>query len=285
MSELVKGTMFDVQPSKTSARQKRHKCVFGTEEWAEHTLNFIDGCSHDCKYCYSKEMAIRFGRKKPYNWKNEVVRKNSFQKQHKKYGGTIMFPSSHDIHPEHLDETVQFLGKILKAGNRVLVVSKPHLLCIETICKNFSDFKRNILFRFTIGSSSSDILKFWEPGAPDFSERLASLKLAYGKGFDTSVSCEPMLDDEVEDVIEKVTPYITDSIWIGKANYLTRRLRINGIRDKKSIERSKELIKLQSDRNIRRLYKRLKNNEIIKWKESIKKIVGIPIPTETGLDI
>lgn len=285
MSESVQRTMFDVQRYKNSAREKRNKCVFGTQEWAEHTLNFIDGCSHDCKYCYSKEMAIRFGRKKPHTWKNEVVRKNSFQKQHKKYRGTIMFPSSHDIHPEHLEETVLFLGNILNAGNRVLFVSKPHLLCIETICKAFSGFSSNIRFRFTIGSSNSDTLRFWEPGAPDFQERLASLKLAYDRGFETSVSCEPMLDDNVEDVIEKVSPYITDSIWIGKANYLARRLRINGIRDKETIEKSRELMKLQSDGNIRRLYKRLRKNKLVKWKESIKKIVGIPIPTERGLDV
>ena len=37
--------------------------------------------------------------------------------------------------------------------------------------------------------------------------------------------------------------------------------------------------------NIMKLYHKYKDNPKIKWKESIKKIVGIEIPTEAGLDI
>ena len=39
--------------------------VFGTYEWAVKNFNIVSGCSHNCKYCYSKEMAIRFKRKTP----------------------------------------------------------------------------------------------------------------------------------------------------------------------------------------------------------------------------
>jgi len=207
--------------------------VFGAYEWAKLSANFIDGCKNDCKYCYSKEMAIRFNRKTERNWKKEEIRKHSLSKKFKKIKGTVMFPSSHDIHPEHLKESIIFLDNILSAGNKVLIVSKPSLKCIREICKNFNKFKGNILFRFTIGSSNSNILRFWEPYAPDFKERLASLKWAHKKGFHTSVSCEPMLDNQVDDVIEKVIPYVTDAIWIGKANFLLKRLRLNHADDKK----------------------------------------------------
>jgi len=264
---------------------EKSKCVFGTHEWAEHSANFIDGCKHDCKYCYSKEMGIRFHRKTPENWKNEEIKVKTFRKRFKKLGGTIMFPSSHDIHPCHLKEAVYFLDKILKEGNTVLIVTKPHLICIKKICEEFTEYRENILFRFTIGSSNSEILEFWEPGAPDFLERFASLKWAFNNGFKTSVSCEPMLDSNIENVVKQVNQFVTDSIWIGKMNFLLRRLKMNGINDEATLQRAEELLEKQSNGNILRLYNILKKNKKVKWKESIKKVVGLTISTEKGLDI
>ena len=270
---------------KKSELIKKNKCVFGTHEWAEHSANFIDGCKHDCKYCYSKEMAIRFHRKTPENWKNEEIKVKTFKKRFKKLDGTIMFPSSHDIHPFHLKEAVYFLDKILKEGNNVLIVTKPHFICIKTICEESTEYREKILFRFTIGSSNSEILEFWEPGAPDFLERFASLKWAFNNGFKTSVSCEPMLDNDVEDVVKRVSPFVTDYIWIGKMNFLLRRLKMNGINDEATLQHAEELLKKQSNKNILTLYNILKNNKKVKWKESIKKVVGLTISTEKGLDI
>ena len=262
----------------------KKKEVFGTLEWAEKNANFISGCIHDCKYCYSKEMAIRFKRKTAQNWKNEKVRIDSLKKKIKKIYGKYMFPSSHDIHPSHLNESLYFLRKILEAGNDVLIVSKPHFECIEAICNEFREYKKNIIFRFTIGSTNSDILKFWEPGAPCFEERLNSLQLAFALGFETSVSCEPMLDNKTDKLIETVLPYITNSIWIGKANFLIKRLNTNNANSKEDIYRAEELISWQNDKNIKLLYRKYKNNPQIKWKESIKKVVDIKIPTQSGLD-
>jgi DNA repair photolyase len=167
----------------------------------------------------------------------------------------------------------------------VLIVSKPHYKCIKAICAKFNKNKGRIMFRFTIGSIKSDILRFWEPGAPDFPERFKSLKYAYEKGFKTSVSCEPMLDNNIRAVVDKVSPYVTDSIWIGKANYLLRRLRMNNCDTKETIRRAREIIEWQSDKNIINLYKKYRTNKKIKWKESIKIIVGIELPKQNGLDI
>lgn len=262
----------------------KEKRVFGTAEWATVNANFINGCFHDCKYCYSKEMAIRFKRKSPDNWKEEYVNFKSLNVKFRKYDGYVMFPSSHDITPENSDLSVQFIGNILKAGNNVLIVTKPHFGVIEKICKKFSQNKENILFRFTIGSADSKILKFWEPNAPSFEERFESLKFAFENGFKTSVSCEPILDIETHELINLVIQYVTDAIWIGKPNFLLRRLKMNGITDLETIEKAGELVSLQSDKWIFELYKNHKGNPKIKWKESIKKIVNIEISTVKGLD-
>jgi DNA repair photolyase len=233
----------------------------------------------------SKEMAIRFKRKTPENWKEEEVRNIQLKKKFSKHSGTFMYPSSHDIHPEHLEENIQYLEHLLEPGNKVLIVTKPHLECITEICGKFNNYKQKILFRFTIGSSNSEILKFWEPGAPDFKERLESVKYAYNNNFNTSISCEPMLDNNIEDLIQIILPFVTDAIWLGKANFLLRRLKLNGINDFETIKRATQLIEWQKDENILILYKKYKLNNKIKWKESIKKIVGIELPLIKGLDV
>ena len=177
------------------------KPVFGTREWANHNENIISGCSHDCRYCYAKSMAIRFRRKTVGTWNEEKVNTVKLSKRFQKRDGRIMFPTSHDIIPENLDACLLFLGKILGAGNEVLIVSKPHIECVKILCERLSEYRRQILFRFTIGSANNDTLRFWDQHAPGFEERLESLAYAHRMGFATSVSCEPLLDNNADELI------------------------------------------------------------------------------------
>ncbi len=262
----------------------KEKRVFGTCEWATTNANFISGCIHDCKYCYSKEMAIRFKRKTSKTWTQEDINFKQFVRKFKKTEGYIMFPSSHDISPDNIDLSITFLKNLITEKNKVLIVTKPHLSVIERICKEFLSKKRNILFRFTIGSSNSETLKFWEPNAPTFEERLNSLKYAYQLGFKTSVSCEPILDTNTQVLVEKILPFVTDAVWVGKPNFLIRRIKMNGIMDNETIQRAENLNANLSDAWILNLYSVFKNNKKVKWKESIKKIVNIDIPIINGLD-
>ena len=164
----------------------KEKPVFGTTEWAASNVNIIKGCSNDCKYCFSKEMAIRFKRKTPDNWKQEEVNLEAFNKNPRYRDGYIMFPSTHDISPEHLDLAIDFLKRLLGVGNKVLIVSKPSYPCIKQICDTFTEYKDQILFRFTIGSCSSKTLRFWEPNAPDYEERKRALVYAFEAGYQKS---------------------------------------------------------------------------------------------------
>lgn len=275
-----------MKSNNNNGKKNTDKKVFGTKEWASENFNYISGCIHDCKYCYSKAMAVKYKRKTTENWRIEEVREKDLNKKAGKKDGIIMFPSSHDITPNLLDNHLLVLGKLLSAGNNVLIVSKPHYYCIQRICNSFSQYLNQILFRFTIGSSDTEVLKFWEPGAPTFAERLKSLKYAYNKGFQTSISCEPLLDFKVEKLIDNTLPFITDSFWIGKANMLLGRLKQNGITDETTLKRAKELLDWQgNDENFNNLYRKYKENPIIKWKESVKKVLGIEISKVKGLDI
>ncbi|MCK9226000.1 MAG: hypothetical protein M0Q02_13070, partial [Candidatus Muirbacterium halophilum] len=234
----------------------------------------------------SKEMAIRFKRKTTDNWKVEKLRLDIDSKI-KRYNGKIMFPSTHDITPENALNCIKFIKKILEKGNSILIVSKPHFDIIKTLCNEVNEYKEKILFRFTIGSNNSDILKFWEPNAPKYEERFKTLKYAYDNGFKTSVSSEPMLDN-IENTIKmtnELLPYINDSIWFGKPNFFLRRLKINGFKDELTLKRAEILLDNLNDENIMLFYNHFKTNPYIKWKDSIKNIVGIELPNVVGLDI
>lgn len=188
----------------------------GTKEWADSNVNCYYGCSNNCKYCYARNMAFRFKRIGRYeDWEIMTPNIDAINKGYRKRKGRIMFPTSHDITKETKDNCLQVLYKLLVAGNQVLITTKPVFDIIVEICKRFEYYKEQIQFRFTITSCDNDVLKFFEPNAPLFQERLESLKWAFEKGFKTSVSIEPYLDILPTKLIKKIAEYVTESIWIG----------------------------------------------------------------------
>lgn len=247
----------------------------GTRQWSNKSINFQTGCEHNCLVCYAKEMSVRYGHSTKKNWESPRIRMDDVNKKISKWNESlVMFPSSHDITTNNIDEAMIVLKKILEADNEVLIVSKPHYNCIKRICDEFSDYKDKILFRFTIGSYDNDVLKFWEPNAPGLNERIKALKYAFNSGYETSVSCEPMMDNRVDKVIKAVKPYVTETIWLGKVNQMWSRLERNTKMTKELRKKAKQLDQWQSDPNILKLYEKYKNDSMIRWKDSIQKVVA-----------
>lgn len=258
------------------------KKITGTREWASNNLNFCLGCSHDCRMCYAKELAVRYKRCTPEEWSTEVINWAAVKKSRRKLNGRIMLPSAHDITPNLLDAALIVLRKVLEAGNEVLIVSKPHMVCIRTLCAELSAFKKQITFRFTIDGMTPSVLRYWEPGAPLFEERLKCLRYAFQEGFATSVSAEPLLEvDMLDDLVFHLMPFITDTIWIGLMNRIGQRVAIKTERDMKEVEK---IVEGQKKHRIWEYYRRYMDNPKIRWKESIKKIVGLPLATRAGED-
>ena len=265
-------------------KQKGNRQItHGTREWAAKTVNCCTGCSHDCVYCYAKGMATRFKRTTAAQWPHEIIRQNDVIRKHPKYPSRVMFPSSHDITPTNLSACLQVLDNLLAAGNEVLIVSKPHQECIGAICQRFEGYRDRILFRFTIGAQDDLLLSLFEPNAPGYLERKASLEHAYNEGFQTSVSVEPMLDPvNVDDLMADLLPYVTDAIWIGKMNYVGR---LYGHVSPEVQAALKIIENGQTDEIIRSIYALHKDNPKIKWKKGIKKIVGLPLVPDPGMDM
>jgi hypothetical protein len=193
---------------------------FGPKRWADQDKNIADGCANNCRYCMAKATAMHFKRIVGDEWGEPRIRTNrkKLRSRATPLPKSVMFPSTHDITPEILPECLEFIGELLGAYARVLIGSKPHFKCIRAICEKYDRYKDNILFRFTIGSRDSETLRFWEPGAPDFPERLKCLKYAHARGFGTSVSCEPMLDEDIRPLVRLLRPFVTETIVLGRMN-------------------------------------------------------------------
>jgi DNA repair photolyase len=146
------------------------------------------------------------------------------------------------------------------------------------------DFERDqIVFRFTIGADSDEVLGYWEPHAPTFQERLASLSYAWEEQFATSVSIEPMLDrTNIIRLVDTIYSFVSDTIWIGKMNAIGKRVAVVTDEDRQQVA---QIVAGQTDEEIKKVYLALKDNPKVRWKESIKQVVGLPLATQAGLDI
>lgn len=246
-------------------------------------VNCSQGCPHGCRYCYARyDLVYRKKELTLEEWKECRPLKQERNEQVPLYDGQVMFPAAHDIVPENLQDFSTSLHKLLAKGNRVLIVSKPHLHCIESICGNFKYAKDSILFRFTITAKNNEILQYWEPGAPGYNERVTCLKFAHSQGFATSVSIEPMLESsEVTTMVHELLPYVTHSIWLGKMNKIQSRVQVDTAVDRLELER---IIQGQKDKVIISIFEQLKDVKLVKWKESIKEVVGLPLVAKAGID-
>lgn len=248
------------------------KVTSGTKEWADYNINCIKGCANNCKYCYAKMMAKRFGRATEASWKEMIIRDDILQKKFGKFNGRVMFPSSHDIVdiPEIKDACFLVLKNLLDAGNDVLVTMKPNLCVTKEIVDGFRSLQDQMQFRFTITSNDNEILSFWEPGAPSYEERLESLILAFKEGYKTSVSVEPFLDDDPVPLVKELSQYITESLWIGQMNHMPRK----NIHPEDIPEYNRIRIAKRVD-NLRRIHGELVNVPNIRFKDSMRMKLGL----------
>lgn len=257
--------------------------IRGTREWAVAEIDCCIGCTHGCRYCYGRANALRNGKIQALSeWDESVVVTGEVEKCQPLYPGQVMFPANHDITEQTIEAALTVIGNLLDSGNRVLIVSKPSPPCIVRLCDAFADKRQQILFRFTITARDPDILTFWEPGAPTYRERRQALELAAGRGFATSVSIEPMLDAaDVITMVQELEGAVSHSIWVGKMNRIDERVASESEQAREEMRRIRQE---QGDVRILELYGKLKDHPLLRWKESIKEVVGLPLMQEPGLD-
>lgn len=252
---------------------ERHKITFGTKEWADYNVNCIKGCYNDCRYCYARMMAKRFNRSSDSAWKNMLIRREILIKNFRKFPDRVMFPSTHDIFDifPFKEACISVLWNLLRSGNVVLITTKPRFVIVREIIHQFDHYKKQIQFRFTLTSYDDYLLEFWEPNAPSFKERLMSLEYASEKGFKTSVSIEPFLDYDPAQLVEIIRPFTTESIWIGKMNYISRKNLCK--REKLYYDRVRQNY---TSSHLLGIYSKLRKCSRVRFKDSIRIKLQLP---------
>lgn len=251
----------------------------GTREWSQHSCNIQNGCGHRCRYCYARANALRFGRitsQKQWGTTYHHVRPRDVSRKRTQLDGRVMFPTAHDIEPKFIGPCIQVLRNLLAAENEVLIVSKPHGMCIVKLCEELREFRDQITFRFSIGATDkTGILAYWEPGAPAYHERVGAMSFAYSRGFRTSVSCEPFLDtpSNAATLYRLLEPVVTDTIWFGKLNQIRKRC-LDASEDAIA-----EIEVRQTDEAVEQVYRSLKDEPKVRWKDSYTKALGLPAQT------
>lgn len=80
-------------------------------------------------------------------------------------------------------------------------------------------------------------------------------------------------------------PFVTETIWLGRVNHLRKNLAHNAPDNLAVRAKADKLLALQIDEWVMALYETHKHDPLIKYKDSIKKVVGLDRPEEKGLDI
>tara|TARA_Y100000310_G_scaffold342463_1_gene445854 strand:+ start:5833 stop:6612 length:780 start_codon:yes stop_codon:yes gene_type:complete len=248
------------------------KRVFGTREWASHNRNCQKGCEHGCWYCYAaashrgQDFSVPSSQQEPPT-------------TIKKVKGHIMFPTRHDITAENYllaTRWIKHLVQCLDEESHILLVTKPAWAPFSRMLEMLEPHKDRILLRLTIGSMDSKTLNLFEPAASSFGERLECLVWAHMNGWRTSVSCEPCLmhPEGVPLFVAALSPFVTDGLWIGKMNYAEDRLTKNSA--PKNVRAAADMILTNwTEERIRRLYEQVRDNPRVRWKESLKEVLGL----------
>lgn len=192
-----------------------------------------------------------------------------------KRNGVIMFPSAHDITLANVKECAEFIVRCLDNGNHMLIVSKMAVAVADKLIIAFgTKYRGQVEFRVTIGSACQPVLTFWEPGAPPYLDRLHSLRMLNNAGFFTSVSMEPILDSDPKAVVDEVWDLVTPArgIWLGLPNRLVERISLNCPGNENALDMARGIVKHWSDAKVLELVDRFKNDPLIRWKDSIKRV-------------
>jgi hypothetical protein len=268
----------------------------GTREWAELTRNIQMGCEHDCRYCYARWNAVtRYKLCSREQWREPHIFSERVDARYHKLEGVVMVSSTHDVTMRNANECLVVLRKLLEAGNEVLIVSKPDWNVIQLVMEALKYWQSQVMFRFTIGSSFDNVLKFWEPGAPNFESRIKSLSCAFLEGWRTSVSCEPYLDCHPAHIValyKCCAPFLSrdpaGGMWFGMLRHWNSRVDLAGATEQEIKLYVEPLRAAQSDAFVRLLVKELDGKPHVRWKDSIQEVIErqpqISLATESTED-
>lgn len=227
-------------------------------EYGDYTMNFVQGCSHGCKYpCYAFLQKKRFGQVSSYEeWcrpqlvsntlallDKEIPRlKSKITSVHLCFSTDPFMYGYHEI--EYM--AIAAIKKLNAAGIKCTALTKG-ILPIA-----LAELSKENEYGITFVSLNEEYRAKMEPGAAPYADRLAALRALHDAGCKTWVSMEPyptpnLIDQNLHDLLEAVS--FVDKIIFGRTNYSTE---VSSYKDHKAYynELAAEVISFCEERGI-----------------------------------
>ena len=245
----------------------------------------LSECYLHCRYCEHGLRPIRASRPppdadtpEPRDFRDRRHYWDLASATRRRITRTVIFPGRHEVRPANLQPCGEMIGSLLAAGCQVVVCTRASFRCVAALCHVLQRKTDLLAFRVCLGSADDNLLGFWEPGTPSVQERVEALEYAQRVGFQTSVAIDPILDTTVAGIartIETVSPYVTDTVWLGTLHNLFYALACNGWGDAETCGRAHELAALLSPwygneiRGLTRKYPRVRLSSALEAKLSL----------------
>lgn len=227
-------------------------------EYGDYTMNFVQGCSHGCKYpCYAFLQKKRFGQVADYEeWCKPQLVSNTLalldqeipRLKSKITSVHLCFSTDPFMYgyQEIIDMALASIKKLNIAGIKCTALTKG-ILPIE-----LAELSRENEYGITLVSMDEEYRAKMEPSAAPYAERLAALRALHDAGCKTWVSMEPyptpnLIEQNLHDLLEAVS--FVDKIIFGRTNYSTE---VSSYKDHKAYynELAKEVISFCEERGI-----------------------------------
>lgn len=189
------------------------------KEYGDYALNIYTGCPHQCFYCYAPNVLRKT--KQDFHCSIEP-RKNIVEETINQLEKEVIKDKlihlcfTCDPYPLGYDNKVtrDIIKAIKMSGNHVQILTKN----AKDIKRDFDLFDENDWIGTTISCDNISAQKF-EPLASIPTERIKMLKIAKNLGFNTWLSCEPVINPITIYEIIMCYSFFIDKINIGKLNY------------------------------------------------------------------
>jgi len=227
-------------------------------EYGDYTMNFVQGCSHGCKYpCYAFLQKKRFGQVADYEeWCKPQLVSNTLalldqeipRLKSKITSVHLCFSTDPFMYgyQEIIDMALASIKKLNAAGIKCTALTKG-ILPIE-----LADLSEDNEYGITLVSLNEEYRAKMEPSAAPYAERLAALRALHDAGCKTWVSMEPyptpnLIEQNLHDLLEAVS--FVDKIIFGRTNYSTE---VSSYKDHKAYynELAAEVISFCEERGI-----------------------------------
>ncbi len=227
-------------------------------EYGDYTMNFVQGCSHGCKYpCYAFLQKKRFGQVADYEeWCKPQLVSNTLalldqeipRLKSKITSVHLCFSTDPFMYgyQEIIDMALASIKKLNAAGIKCTALTKG-ILPIE-----LAELSRENEYGITLVSMDEEYRAKMEPSAAPYAERLAALRALHDAGCKTWVSMEPyptpnLIEQNLHDLLEAVS--FVDKIIFGRTNYSTE---VSSYKDHKAYynELAAEVISFCEERGI-----------------------------------